>query len=364
MKKTLLLSRKWYVLALVLSFHFLSGQNKVLDVAVAGMNHDHIHVLLNQYRQHRVNIVGIAEPDKQLIRRLQKDYQLPDSLFYDNVAGMLNKVHPDAVLAYNPIAGHVDVAEACLPLKIPLMVEKPLAVNNKQARRIARLSEANNTPVFTNYETTWYGSNQVLKTLLHEQGFGPVKKMIARDGHQGPEEIGCSAEFLSWLTDPVSNGAGALTDFGCYGANLMTWLMDGERPVAVTAVTRQLKPHIYPDVDDDATIIVEYGNGATGIIQASWNWPYSIKDLQVYGPKTSLHAVNGETLVRYEEMPKGREIPVKGDYFKDQVSFLEAALAGKKLPENHLSSLENNLIVVEILEAAKASALRGERIEL
>ena len=59
--------------------------------------------------------------------------------------------------------------------------------------------------------------------------------MVVHDGHQGPKEIGCSKEFLAWLTDPVLNGAGALNDFGCYGADLMTWLMHGQKPIAVTA---------------------------------------------------------------------------------------------------------------------------------
>ena len=62
--------------------------------------------------------------------------------------------------------------------------------------------------------------------------------MVAMDGHQGPQEIGVGPEFFEWLTDPVIDGGGALFDFGCYGANLMTWLMDNERPLAVTALTQ------------------------------------------------------------------------------------------------------------------------------
>ena len=89
-------------------------------------------------------------------------------------------------------------------------------------------------------------------------------------------------EFLAWLTDPEKNGAGALFDFGCYGANLMTWLMDDARPTSVTAVTQRIKPEIYPRVDDEATIILEYP-GAQAIIQASWNWPFDRKDMEVYG---------------------------------------------------------------------------------
>ena len=89
-------------------------------------------------------------------------------------------------------------------------------------------------------------------------------------------------EFLAWLTDPEKNGAGALFDFGCYGANLMTWLMNDARPVSVTAVTQRIKPEIYAKVDDEATIILEYP-GAQAIIQASWNWPFDRKDMEVYG---------------------------------------------------------------------------------
>ena len=61
----------------------------------------------------------------------------------------------------------------------------------------------------------------------------PIRKIVAHDGHQGPKEIDVQPEFLDWLTDPVKNGAGALFDFGCYGANLMTWLM--EVPAAAAA---------------------------------------------------------------------------------------------------------------------------------
>ena len=80
-------------------------------------------------------------------------------------------------------------------------------------------------------------------TLFKEQqAAGEIRKMVAMDGHEGPKEINVQPEFFDWLTDPVKNGAGALFDFGCYGANLMTWLMDNQRPLAVTAVTQQFKP--------------------------------------------------------------------------------------------------------------------------
>lgn len=335
-----------------------------LTVAVAGLSHDHVHTLLRAYQQQTVQILGIAENNGALVTRYQKHYELPDSLFFKTVSEMLQVIHPDVVLAYNAISEHVEVAEVCLPLKVPLMVEKPLAINNEQARRIAQLAATYRTPVFTNYETTWYDSNQTLKQLVEGGDIGTLKKIMVKDGHQGPKEIGCSEDFLNWLTDPEKNGGGALIDFGCYGANLMTWLMNGERPVAVTAVTRQLKPEVYPLVDDDATIILEYKHGVTGVIQASWDWPYSIKDLHVYGESTSLHAVDPGTLLRYSSPRKQESSPLMTTYFNDHLAYLRALLNGDADGTNDLSSLSNNLIVVEILQAARESAACGKRILL
>src|SRR5690606_16582481 len=104
--------------------------------------------------------------------------------------------------------------------------------------------------------------------------------------------------------------------------------------------------------------------GSTGIIQASWNWSYGIKDLQVYGKNSSLHAVDGDTLLAGNSVQNTENVPLPGDYFKDQIAYLEVALSGKITTKNDLSSLENNLIVVEILEAARQSARSGKRIVL
>jgi predicted dehydrogenase len=243
------------------------------------------------------------------------------------------------------------------------MVEKPLAVDNKQAQRMAVLAKQHKIHVLTNYETTWYPSNQQVYAMVKKQHeIGDIRKLVVHDGHQGPKEIGCSAEFLSWLTDPVKNGGGALIDFGCYGANLMTWLMEGKTPLAVTAVTRQIKPSIYPKVDDDATILLEYPN-ATGIIEASWNWPFGIKDLEVFGVTGYLHAQNAGT-VRMRKKEVYEPVEVKAPAYADNLTYLAAVLRGEHIPAQDLSSLENNLIVVKILEAAKQSAREGKRIVL
>ncbi len=349
--------------ALVCSALFANSQTQLLRVGVAGMAHDHIHGILQQYQRGEVIIVGIAEADAGLRAKYKDRYHLQDSLFFNDLNELLNHTKPEAVLAYNAISDHLSVVQMCAPRGVPVMVEKPLATTVKQADEIAALSARYHIPVLVNYETTWYRSNHTLFDLVHkDEAIGLVRKMVVHDGHQGPKEIGCSPDFLAWLTDPVKNGGGALVDFGCYGANLMTWMMDGKAPLSVMAITRHYKPDVYPKVDDEATIILEYP-GATGIIEASWNWPFGIKDFEVFGERGYLHALNGNDL-QMRKKDVYEPVETTALKFPDNLKYLTAVLRGGTIPANDLSSLENNLIVVRILEAARQSAKEGKKITL
>jgi predicted dehydrogenase len=338
---------------------------KKLNVVVAGLNHDHVYLIMNSYEKGEVSIVGIAESNPELISRFKSRYKLPDSLFSPDLTALLKKRKPDVVLAYNAIIDHLAVVEAAAPLGISVMVEKPLATTVKAAERMAALARQYKIHLLTNYETTWYASNQEAYVKIKtNREIGMIRKMVVHDGHQGPKEINVSKEFFSWLTDPVKNGGGAIVDFGCYGANLMTWLMDGQAPIAVTAVTRQLKKDIYPNVDDDASILLEYP-GATGIIEASWNWPFGIKDMEVFGQTGYIQAVN-PTSLRLKEKESAPYTVVPADplpaNLSNHLNYLSALLSKDIEPGKDLSSLENNLIVVKILEAAKTSAKTGRRV--
>jgi predicted dehydrogenase len=348
----------------ITSFNSLMSQ---VTFAIAGLTHDHVNGILQKYRSGQVNIVGIAEADKNLVARYRQRFNIPDSLFYDDLPSLLKKEKPHAVMAFNAISEHLAVVRACAPLGIHVMVEKPLAFTMRDATEMAALAKKFSVHLLTNYETTWYASNQFLfRKIVDSAAIGAIRKMVVHVGHQGPKEIGVSSEFLQWLTDPQKNGGGAIIDFGCYGANLMTWLMKGRQPVAVTAISKTIKPQIYPKVDDDATILLEYAD-ATGIIEASWNWPFNIKDMEVFGATGYMQAVNNNT-IRVKEKPNQpymiSQLPPLSAPQQDYVPYFTAIINGEISGAEDLSSLANNLIVVKILEAARRSAKEGKRILL
>ena len=242
----------------------VQAQEKPLRLAIAGLVHGHVSGFLRGAQGRTdVQIVGVYEPDPMLLRSYGEKYNLPREALFTDLTQMLDLARPDAIASFTNTRDHPAIVEAAAPRHLTVMMEKPLAVSNADAQRIKRAADAGKIQVLVNYETTWYASHGAMWTLLKtKQAAGEIRKMVAMDGHNGPKAINVQPEFLDWLSDPVRNGAGALFDFGCYGANLMTWMMDNQRPMAVTAVTQQFQPAVYPKVDDEATILVEYAEGA------------------------------------------------------------------------------------------------------
>ncbi len=343
--------------------------NTPLRLAVVGITHGHVPWILGRKGKTDVELVGVYEQNNELAQRYAKKYNFSTELIYNDLGKMLDAVKPEAVVAFGSIYEHLAAVEACAPRKIHVMVEKPLATNNAHAQRMEQLAKQYGIYLLTDYETSWYPTTAKTFQLANDSNYlGAIKKVVIHDGHQGPKEIGVNKEFFDWLTDPIQNGGGALIDFGCYGANLMTYLMQGQEPVSVTAVTQHFKPHIYPKVDDEATIIVTYPS-AQCIIQASWNWPFSRKDMEVYGVSGYAIAVNNKNLRLRNNETKGEQtvqVSTKEvGVYEDPFSYFADVVRGKiQVQKNGLYSLENNVMVVRILEAARESAKTGKTVFL
>jgi len=338
-----------------------------LRVAIVGLVHDHVAGFLAQLPQHHdVELVGIAEPDPALQEKYQKKYGLADSLFFKDIAKMIEQRRPQALLVYTSIADHRRVIEVGAYYGVSVMVEKPLTISLEDALAIRKIAREKHIHVLVNYETTWYPSNTAAYNEVREGRLGPIRRVVVHDGHNGPKEIGVSPDFLKWLTDPAQNGAGALYDFGCYGVDLMTWLMHGETPLTVTAVVNHDKPEIYPNVDDDSTIVLKYPK-AQAVIQGSWVWPFARKDMEVYGATGYAITVAADGLrVRHAHDPEERMVtPLQLPQDEsNSLSYLAAVLRGQIRDEGDLSALDTNVTVMQILDAARESARTGQSVRL
>lgn len=337
-----------------------------LRLALAGVSHDHIDIL-DQLTPADFSIVGTCDPDPDLLAAFGSTWDISPLKLYSELEQMLVHTAPDVVAAFGPISDHLAVVQACAPRGIHVMVEKPFAISPAHARHMAELARRHHIHVLTNYETSWYPSTFfAIDKAVEDRAFGPIRKVLVRDGHGGPVESGCRAAFLAWLTDPAQSGGGALTDFGCYGANMMTRLMGGRHPRSVMAQTHCFKPEIY-DVEDDALIVLDYGDAET-IIQASWNWPFARKDMEIYGASGFVAALDKHTVELATVGSPGRQrvvLPQLQKPFHNPFAYLAAMLRGSvNLDRTDLASIETNLVVTDILAAAQRSAAEGRTIFL
>lgn len=364
--------KKRYIITLfiLMMTNTFYAQQKPIRLGVVGLSHGHVGWILGREDLGDVEMVGIVETDVVLAKRLSDEYKFPMDMVFATIEEMITAKNPEAVAAFGTIYDHLVVVEVCAPKGIHVMVEKPLAVSLDHAVKMEALATKHKIQLLTNYETSWYPTNIKAKEMLKNGSIGELRKVIVRDGHRGPKKIGVNNEFLAWLTDPILNGGGAIMDFGCYGANLLTWLHQGKKPNSITAVTQQLQAKNNPKVDDDATIILTYDE-SMAILQPSWNWPIGRKDMEIYGALGAVYAdTRNQFRLRVAEGYDGfdekiYDLEERKPPFNDPFALFASVISGElKLEPFDPYSLENNMITMQILDAAVKSSKNGKTVNL
>lgn len=338
-----------------------------LRVGILGLTHGHAAGFLrNSLTRTDLDIVGISEPNPEVAERYAQRHEFDRSRLYRSHAEMLDRAKPEVVMVFTSTVEHLEAVQLCAKRKLHVMMEKPLAVSVEHGRAMEAAAKAAGIHVMVNYETTWYPVNAPIWAMVHTEGkLGAIRRIVTHYGHQGPKEIGTPPEFFNWLSDPAKNGAGALYDFGCYGANFATWLFDNARPISVSATLKTNKPAIYAHVDDEATVVLQYPS-AQVIIQPSWNWPFSRKDMEIYGETGSLVTANPRDYrvrLKADKQDAPFTAPPLPQPDGDVIQYLTSVVRTGRKPDG-LTGLANNLIVTEILSAARESARTGRVVFL
>src|SRR5215467_11919296 len=337
-------------------------------LAIIGLDHDHVWGLLKDFAgEPNAELVAIADTHPALVD--QAKTKVPASVkFYSDYIQMLNEVKPDGVIVTTENDRHLEILRECAKRHINYSTEKPMATTAADAREMERLANQAGIKVMVNYWNAWVAPTHELYHRVHDGQLGPVQRIIVQYGHQGPKEISVSKYFADWLYDPVKNGGGAIMDFGCYGAEWAVWLKG--RPTRVSAVTQKLKVDQHNAVDDDATIVLDYPDG-TAIIEASWDWPYNMGQVQVFGPKGSLLATAKDLFSRSPKdnvangAVEGERVALDPPAHEtnNPISYFVDCIRNNKPIEDPLS-MKVNVQVMEILDAARESARTGKHQEL
>lgn len=328
-------------------------------VGVAGLIHDHVWGILRWWKElDGADLVAAADANAPLLERIRSEYGVEKG--YHSYQEMFDRENLDIVVVATDNAGTADIVEAAAAKGIHVQSEKPMSATLAQADRMVQAARKAGTLLMINWPTAWSPAIQTMDRLIREGKIGRPVQCRYRAAHNGPKEIGCSTYFYEWLYDRKRNGAGALMDYCCYGADLARHVLG--KPKSVVGIAGRLVKD-YIDVDDNAILLMKYPN-AMGIAEASWTQiaPDGSANPTVYGTEGTLSVVGSRVrLARGEGEPQLIEPDTPSPGRRNGAEYLVSCLRSGS-PLEGLCSPEVSRDAQAILDAGLRSAEEGREI--
>lgn len=329
-------------------------------VGVAGLIHDHVWEMLRWWKELAdAELVAAADVNPPLQEKVRSEFGVKT---YSSYAEMFDREELDIVTVALDNATTADAVEAAAARGVHVMPEKPMSATLEQADRMVEACRKARVQLMINWPTAWNPGIQTVDRLVREGAIGEVHKVKYLAAHQGPREIGCTPYFYNWLYDPNLNGAGALMDYCCYGANMAAhWL---GRPESVTGIMGTLVKPDFP-VDDNAILLMKYPH-AFGVAEASWTQqaPDGGANPAVYGSTGTLSVVGSRVRIgRLGKEPEYMDFDQPAPGRRNGAEYLVSCLRAG-IPVEGMCSAETSRTAQEILQRGLGSALSGHTIVL
>ncbi len=221
-----------------------------------------------------VEIVAVQSRTAAKAEAVSRD--LAAARVYTDFDQMLAREHPDAVGIFTPNRLHCEFTLKALAAGCHVLVEKPMAPNAADARRMVAAAQASGRTLMVAMQRRYSGIEKIVKEALVAGAIGVPNFIRVRLSHGGPEWW---APGQSWFYSRTEAGGGAMLDLGVHVADLAIWMM-GEL-AAVIGRVGSVRRNI--DVEDHGAMVVDFRSGASGVIEASWNSRPGLGSLEIYG---------------------------------------------------------------------------------
>ncbi|MDP2895562.1 MAG: Gfo/Idh/MocA family oxidoreductase [bacterium] len=333
---------------------------KSYRVGFAGLVHDHVWGEMEHWKAlGKAELIAAADPNRPLLEKARENGV---SRTYDSWEEMLEREELDIVEVATDNASAVKVVEAAAPRGIHIKIEKPMAARLEQANRMVAAVKKAGVQLMIHWPTAFQAQHPLMFKMIRRGDIGQPYYFRLRCAHAGPKEIGCSNYFYEWLYDEQKNGAGALMDYCCYGADMCSYLFGlPERVVGIRAVLAK----DYPLPDDNAMILMKYDK-VFGVAEACWTevaTPLQPNPICL-GSEGNIGVMNKQVIIQkkngdVETIPP----PVLPEGERNGPEYLVSCLETGREVEGQCSAKVSR-DAQEILEAGLLSADRGEAVDL
>jgi predicted dehydrogenase len=345
------------------------AQGKVKVGIIGSQFEADIHAASFQLMPEEAEVVAVASPTPGNAEKLAKKYSIPR--WFLDYREMLRQSDIEMVTITAPNRLHAQMTIDIANAGKHVVCEKPLCMTLAEADEM--IDTCRSKGVILGYaEELFFTPKYVKAKEMADQGaFGKVYLVKQSEKHFGPHS--------EWFWDVERSGGGALLDLGCHGIAFCYWFLGRPR---IKSIYAHLATNVHAaktKADDEALCIIEFENGATGLVEDSWARRGGMADrTEVYGEGgltfADLHMGNAlPTFSEYgfgyavEKVPSttGWSYPVFEEHWNygipQEMRHFARCIRGKEALQ---ASGEDGRVVMEALYAAYASAGLGQKVHL
>ena len=273
--------------------------------------------------------------------------------FYSDYSELLADSSIDAIVVTTATNIHGDIMVAAANAGKHIFTEKVLAITNEDAERIAAAVKKNNVHFTISFPHEKESSFLFAKKLIDEGKLGRIVHAVYRNCHNGSIDNWLPPHFY----DREQCGGGAMMDLGAHPMYMLNWLLG--TPKNVSSAFTEMSGR---GVEDNATSVIEYENGAIGVSETgfmTWGDPRS---LEISGTDGYVIIQDGAGVKYHTRTSGGWIIPDTGrdedhpiDYFINSI---------RNGTENTLYGIDEAVRLTRLMSAAYKSSETGKKVEI
>lgn len=234
-------------------------------------------------------LIGVYDAS---FERTLKFAEKQNCMAFESLDAMLKDDKVNIINICTPSGLHAEHSIRAAKAKKNIVIEKPMAITAQQIEQIICACEENN--VFTTVVSQLRFTEAIVKTkkAIEDGSLGKILLADIKMKYYRTEEYYNSSWRGTWNLD----GGGALMNQGIHGIDLMQYLMGGIKSVYCSHSTLLHKI----EVEDEASLLVEYNNGAKGVIQSTTCvYPGYPRTIEITGTKGTV-IIKEDTIEKWD----------------------------------------------------------------
>lgn len=227
-----------------------------------------------------IELVAVCDINEDRAKKTKEKWGA--SQYYTDYKKMLERDDLKAVIIATPPKFHYEQAVFCAEKHINLLVEKPLAVTNKEAWDMVEIAKKNRIKLMVGCDRRFWLQNQWAKQLISEGVIGKV--MMGRATmHEHVKFYQDNIAVTDFRLYPEIAGGSAVSDTGAHAIDLLIYLIGSPVKRVIGIADRRVLPESYSKCDDTAVIMMEHENGAIGYVSCNRFSPVVSQFTELYG---------------------------------------------------------------------------------